>query len=409
MDEKRTDRVYQIAALHVKCLRGELNAEEHALLDQWINERQSNRLLFEELTDDHELFAAIGELQQFDADAALRSVRAELSAAGPRMQRVAPGTRTVRTRRIWRTTAAAALALAIGGMAFRYLAGQPKQHTANSPAAKAATLGPTPGIHRAWLLLDDGRMVVLDSLQNGTLTREGMTGIRKQNEELVYEPSPGNQKQGPVLFNTLSTERGKYALVLPDGSKVWLNAASSLRFPVVFAAKERAVQLTGEAYFEVRPDKVMPFRVITANGAEIEVLGTHFDVKAYREERTIKTTLLEGTVELTSGATRHLLKPGQAASVDKTSGEVKLTEADIREAVAWKNGLFRFEGTPIEAVMREIGRWYHLDITYEGKPPLDHFTGTIPRDLPPSKVFRILEMTGEVHVSITGGKVVVKP
>jgi ferric-dicitrate binding protein FerR (iron transport regulator) len=209
-------------------------------------------------------------------------------------------------------------------------------------------------------------------------------------------------------MNTIQTPRGgQYQVILPDGTKVWLNAASSLAYPTAFTGADRAVKLNGEAYFEVADNKDKPFKVMAGN-MEINVLGTHFNVMAYEDENAIKTTLLEGSVKVTNGKISHLLKPGQEGRVDRQSGAFRLLEADANEAVAWKNGVFQFGGASIESVMREIVRWYDVDVEYQGRTN-EHFRGTISRSVNASEVFKMLELTGAVHFTIDKKKIIVKP
>jgi ferric-dicitrate binding protein FerR (iron transport regulator) len=199
---------------------------------------------------------------------------------------------------------------------------------------------------------------------------------------------------------------------LADGTKVWLNAASSVRFPVAFTGKERKVEITGEAYFEVAKDKTKPFRV-KANSSEIEVLGTHFNVNAYDDEASIKTTLLEGKVKISvpvSGrkSSYKSLFPGEQAEISK-DGKIKVKgHADTEEAVAWMNGHFQFKSADIKTVLRQIARWYDVEIEYRGNIDL-HFTGQLTRNENVSKVLNELMLTGEVHFKIDGRKIIVSP
>ena len=197
-------------------------------------------------------------------------------------------------------------------------------------------------------------------------------------------------------------------MVLADGSKVWLNAASSLRFPAAFTGKERKVELMGEGYFEVAKNASMPFKV-EVNGMEVEVLGTHFNINSYNDEPAIRTTLLEGSVKINKNNTTSLLKPGQQAEVN-SAGEVRIiNDAGIDEAVAWKNGKFQFDRADIYAVMRQIARWYDVDIEYKGAAIRSHFGGTISRNVNLSQVLNMLHLTGEVKCEVNGKKIMVMP
>lgn len=262
-----------------------------------------------------------------------------------------------------------------------------------------------PGGDKAILKLADGSTIVLDEALNGALAKQGNTKVIKLNGKLNYNASTGANE---VLYNTISTPRGgKYQIELPDGSQVWLNAASSLHFPTAFVGKERRVEITGEAYFEVAKNKAMPF-IVSVNGAQVLVLGTHFNVMAYSDEASVKTTLLEGAVKFVKGNVTNILKPGQQSQLLK-SGQVKVVvEVDVDEVVAWKNGMFNFQGEDIGTVVRQLARWYNVDVVYD-RTIDDLFYAKIPRSTKLSEVLRLLELTGKVHFEINGRKVTVKP
>jgi transmembrane sensor len=266
-----------------------------------------------------------------------------------------------------------------------------------------------PGGNKAKLTLADGSTISLDSLQNGDLARQGNAKIVKlKSGGLAYQVAASNKPQATSLatYNILSTPPGgQYQLVLADGSKVWLNAASSLRFPTTFAGKERSVEITGEAYFEIKKNAEMPFRV-KVRDAEVEVLGTSFNVMAYNNENAIKTTLLEGAVKVSKGNKSALLQPGQQAALNVSSSVINVRETDVEEAVAWKNGLFQFNSDDIGTIMRQLGRWYDVETGYEGKIPDWHFTGSIGRNIPLSKVLKMLEVN-DFHFRIEGKKIIV--
>jgi ferric-dicitrate binding protein FerR (iron transport regulator) len=272
-----------------------------------------------------------------------------------------------------------------------------------------------PGGDKATLTLADGSVILLDSAANGLLSKQGNIQVMKlSNGQLVYNPTGENAKS---LFNRVSTPRGgQYRLVLADGTKVWLNAESSLRYPAAFTGKERRVELIGEAYFEVEKNASMPFRVTIQGKGEIEVLGTRFNVNSYADELNVKTTLLEGSVKITPGSGKTInrtlatyLSPDQQATIS-ASGEVSVEE--IRNAeniIAWKNGKFNFgEGSDITDIMRQISRWYDVDVEYTGAIDA-RIGGVISRDVNVSKVLEMLEMTGALKFEIQGRKVIVKP
>jgi ferric-dicitrate binding protein FerR (iron transport regulator) len=254
------------------------------------------------------------------------------------------------------------------------------------------------------------------------ISRQGNIKVEKLDKGLLAYTKNSNQviASNKVFFNTISTPRGgQYKVTLADGTKVWLNAASSICFPVAFTGKERKVEITGEAYFEVAKYPTKPFRVLTSSpsgkpdGADIEVLGTHFNVNAYDDEAEIKTTLLEGKIKISAlnpNDTRspQFLKPGDQAAVNR-DGKIKVKDhADTEEAVAWMNGHFQFKSADIKKVLRQIARWYDVEIEYKGNIGL-HFTGQLTKNDSVSKVLNELMLTGEVHFKIDGRKIIVSP
>lgn len=314
----------------------------------------------------------------------------------------------VQVRRIgryarWVAAASVVIALGLAGEYFW------PRHAAHQPAPVATAAKPQndlpPGSNKAQLLLGDGSVVDLANATNGVIKDKGGVRINKQDGRLIYDAS----KQDAVSeTNTIQTPRGgQYQVVLPDGTKVWLNAASSLSYPTAFSGKDRQVRLKGEAYFEVAGDKNKPFSV-SVDGLQVDVLGTHFDVMAYDDERAINTTLLEGSVKVTKGSSSHLLTEGQEASLDRSSESFKVRDADADAAIAWKNGFFQFGGVPIETVMRQLARWYDVDVEYQGQI-LSHFRGSVSRGANVSEVFKMLELTGAVHFRIEGKKIIVMP
>jgi hypothetical protein len=272
------------------------------------------------------------------------------------------------------------------------------------PSKKAEAI--VPGGNHARLILADGTAIVLDSVQNGKIL-QGSAGISKQNDMLVYNGKTAVNPAMPVTYNTLSTPRGgQYMVVLPDGSKVWLNASSSLHFPTAFVGNSRQVSLTGEAYFEIAKNKEKPFRV-SVNGMQVEVLGTHFNINAYQDENSMRTSLLEGSVKITKGAVSDMLKPGQQAVLRKDDNNIEIKAANMDEVVAWKNGLFQFSGANITTIMKEIGRWYDVDVVFESPVPVRTFEGKISRDADLSEVLKILELSN-VKFSVEGKKIIVR-
>jgi transmembrane sensor len=260
-----------------------------------------------------------------------------------------------------------------------------------------------PGQTGAILTLSTGQKILLDSAANGSLAQQGNVGVIKRNGELIYN-SEGNATG--IVYNTMTTPKGRqFNLVLADGSKVWLNAASSITFPIVFTGKERKVTITGEAYFEVAHNAAMPF-IVEKGNASVLVLGTHFNVNAYDDESEINVTLLEGSVNVRNGSNNNTIKPGQQAQFKQDGKIMVLSDVDIDNVVAWKNGRMHFQGADIGTVMRQMSRWYDVEIVYNKKLD-DLFYADIPRATMLSDVLKALELTKGVHFKIEGRKVTV--
>lgn len=271
-----------------------------------------------------------------------------------------------------------------------------------------------PGGNNAILTLAGGQQIVLDTAKGGTITRQGNFNVIKlEGGQLAYDQinkEDTNLSAAPaaITYNTLTTPRGgQYRVILSDGTKVWLNAASCLRYPTSFTGRERMIEIRGEAYFEVEKNREMPF-IVRANGAVVQVLGTKFNVMAYGDEDELNTTLLEGGVKVSMNDVSKTLKPGQQARLT-TDGKLTLVDdADIDQTLAWKDNLFSFNDADIHTVMRQIARWYDVDIQYGGKIT-QHFNGNISRAVNVSKVFAMLELTGSVHFRIEGRQIIVNP
>jgi transmembrane sensor len=262
-----------------------------------------------------------------------------------------------------------------------------------------------PGGNKATLTLANGTTIILDNAHSGALATQGNTQVLKLNDgQLQYKESSEVSPSGGDLegaFNTMSTPRGgQYQLTLSDGTKVWLNAASSLRYPATFTGKDRQVELNGEAYFEVAHNAAMPFKVNVAGKEEVEVLGTHFNINSYSDEPAVKTTLLEGSVKVTpainttiSTQLATILKPGEQAQMQAGGKINRQTNVDIGKVMAWKNNIFNFNNENIESIMRQLSRWYNVDIRFEGTIPGIKFSGEIGRNLSLKQVLSILDET----------------
>jgi transmembrane sensor len=263
-----------------------------------------------------------------------------------------------------------------------------------------------PGKQGATLTLANGKKIILSDAVNGELAKEAGVVISKTDDgQLVYDIIDNGVESSRI--NTLSTSNGEtYKVRLPDHSEVWLNAASTLKFPASFSSsKIRKVELIGEGYFEIAKDKSKPFIVKTAQ-QEVEVLGTHFNINSYLEEASVKTTLIEGSIKISGKSSSRILKPGQQSTFSG-KGDILLTDADVDAAIAWKNNQFMFDSENIQVIMRMIARWYNVDIEYVGEISDEKFGGGVSRFDDVSKVLKSLESTNKVHFKIVGKKILV--
>ena len=302
----------------------------------------------------------------------------------------------------------AAAAIFIGFLALStYFILKPKPHTETAKNQYQKNPDIAPGTNKATLTLGNGTTMILDSQAIGTLAKQGNTKISKTDSGrlayIVDNNGPSNNKPSEKSiavseYNTLTTPRGgQYQLILPDGTKVWLNAASSITYPTAFTGNQRLVKVTGEAYFEVVHNAKMPF-VVKAGNESVTDIGTHFNINAYNDEEITKTTLLEGSVLISYNNKKQILIPGEQAQIKGNEISV-IKNADLKKVMAWKDGLFHFDGDDLPTVMRSISRWYDVDVVYDFKPT-DHFTGVISRNVNASEVFKMLELTGVVHFKI---------
>lgn len=311
--------------------------------------------------------------------------------------------RVVRRRRlVYGSLAAAVVAGMIATGVYMF---QPGKQAAPVAAVRQKPL--LPGSDKAMLTLADGTVIPLDSASNGALAQQGSTQITNRNGALSYN-NAGNQA-GEVMYNTVKTPHGgQYQLTLADGSRVWLNAASSIRFPTAFTGRERVVEITGEAYFEVAQQAEMPFRV-QVNDVQVNVLGTSFNIMAYSDEQAIKTTLVDGAVQLKHGNSSSVLKPGLQATLSAKDDHFVIAAADMEQTLAWKEGKFRFRNTNIRTIMRQLSRWYDIDVSYQGDVSDIDLTGVISRREEAGKLLKALEATQRVQFGVNGNNVTVSP
>ena len=307
----------------------------------------------------------------------------------------------------WRVAAAAIIMLGTASYFWFNYHTKTSEEIVRSGAVQEPTKDIQPGGNKAVLTLADGSQIVLDSTNNGRLATQGNSEVIKlSNRQLAYKGTGDSKDE--VLYNTMSTPRGgQYSLILPDGSKVWLNAISSIRYPTAFKGSERNVEITGEAYFEVAKDHSHPFKVSvhSVSGKEsmqVEVLGTHFNINAYSDEPLANTTLLEGSVKVTAAAGSTVIKPGQQAQVND-EGNIKMApDINTTDVMAWKDGYFTFRDADLGTIMRQIMRWYDVEVKYEDNNiPNRYFTAEVSRNKTLSGVLKILEQSN-IHFKLEG-------
>lgn len=364
--------------------RGLASAEEKALLDNWFlyESRKS------EFTDnDHKFLLLKSQIWQ----ATLQQSGLKSKPYGSKIS-------------LWLGMAAAMVLIGLSAVLFVYVSSEPLQVAKEKYANDVA-----PGGNKATLTLSNGKKISLTDAQNGSLIKQTGVNISKLADgQIIYQAVSADnsaESQRNTVENKINTPNGgKYQVILPDGTKVTLNAASSLTFPTTFTGPEREVKLDGEAYFEVAKDKNKPFRV-NSGIQTIEVLGTHFNINAYANEQTIKTTLMEGSVKVSVGEASTLIVPGQQTIIDRDKPqEINKGNADIDKETAWKNDIFLFEKDDLKSVMRQISRWYDVEVVYTGTFPhneLFEFFGGISRKSNLSEIATILELYN-VHLEITG-------
>jgi ferric-dicitrate binding protein FerR (iron transport regulator) len=377
----------RIQELANKYLKGQLSHSEQLEFDEWFKSEGNENIYIDE-----NIAAAEDKHRQLI-----------LSRINEQIKPV----QDIKVKTIWPRIAVAAsilLAISIGG--YFVLNKTPTQQIVKNQKI-------VPGINKATLTLANGQKIILARGLNGKLAQQGSTLVQvNSNKSITYTASAvNNSLASQVQFNTLSTVRGEqspYPLVLADGTKVWLNAESSITFPTSFSGKERIVKITGEVYFEVLHDASHPFKV-KVRDQTIEDLGTQFNINAYLDEPAMKTTLINGSVKISKGSQSAFLKPGFQAVVSASGSAIIVQAADLDQVMAWKNGSFEFEGTPLNDIMRQISRWYDVDISYEGTIEGVEFGGSISRSKNINEILSVLETTKGVHFKIEGRRILVMP
>lgn len=385
--------------LYTKCIRGLASPEEQSELVSWLadpqNESESRDLIFRAFQEEKPLMDMTPETASSILKVILESDQEQPVVLNPKSG--------VLVRKWW---AAAAAVLALSFASYLIFSAKPQKGIA---AANIQLMKNDvgPGSNKAILTLGNGSKIILYGARNGTLARQGSTKIIKTDSgRLSYTAL--HEKPSEVVYNTLSTPRGgQYQLTLSDGSRVWLNAASSITFPAAFTGNERKVTITGEAYFEVTHNASKPF-IVHAAEEELHILGTHFNVNAYGDESSVRTTLLEGSLKVTvAGSQRSaILKPGQQTQIKNAELSV-INDVNTDEVVAWKDGLFNFENADLQMVMRQFARWYDVNVSFDRVIPKDRFFGIMSRNSSLASVLKALRANG-IKFQIEGKELIVQ-
>lgn len=406
---KQPGQYFEIAELITKFLEGKLSPEESAKLRAWVDENKRHQKIWERLINPDYLEDHIHFWENNTTAGYWKQLEEALS-RGDRTSGIISLKKTVRKSLRYAAVIIPLLLLCGAGW---YLMNRGHKSEVQNHQETLADVHIMPLGKVARLVLGNGKVVSLnDSLQE-TITEKDGTRVKNGSNAISYSGSDQSTKE--AVYNTLITPRGgEYEIVLADGTKVWLNAASSLHYPVRFSGKERQVSLKGEAYFEVAKDERHPF-VVNAGNTNVTVLGTKFDISAYNDDPSQKVVLAEGAVrvnEINDQASEKksvLLKPGFVAVI-KGNYSISVNKADVEAALGWKNGLFLFDGESLGSIMRKLSRWYNVEVKYnDGADTLFHFTGRIQRYENITGILKLIELTGKVKFGVIGKEVVVMP
>lgn len=371
-----------------------LNEQETKDLDEW-RKPGGREEVFQELMDRKRFVAGVKEMNNYDGDEAVNTIFSRLGLRTPLQVRRMAGLKRG-------MAVAAVFLLAIAGVWLLM-----RQRQTQAPPADVVKKDVAPGGNKATLTLANGTTIVLDTVQRGAITSQGNSRVFKMDDgRLAYEP--GTKKAESLVYNTLSTPRGgQYQLTLPDGSRVWLNAASSITYPTTFTDEERTVSITGEVYFDVVHGMNWPFRVKTS-GQLTEVLGTTFDINAYADEPVVSTTLVGGKIKVSRGKVSQVLGAGQQVQGKGSTLEM-VAGVDVDQVLAWKNGTFAFRNADLPTVMRQLARWYDIEVEYTGAIPAGTFDGEIGRGLTLDQVLQGLAQARINYTIVNSHKIVIRP
>jgi len=383
-----------LVSLIVRYWSGELDSPEVWELEEWAMLDSANRQLLDRVLNEEDLRKEISQWRLIDSANAYNSWLEYWKTR-----------RKARIARISGWLAAASLLTTVIVIGLIQKSGSPEPART---VAKEVQVTVLPGRNKATLTLANGRQILLDSVGRGQLAMEGNTRLVKVDTgSLSYIAARGNSR-AIENYNILTTPRsGQYRLILPDGSRVWLNNVSSLRYPTSFDGKERVVELAGEAYFEVAKDVSKPF-IVRSKDVAVQVLGTKFNIMAYPEEGGTQTTLLDGEVRVNTGVTTVELKPDEQAQVIANSGLRILRGVPSEDIASWKDGFFYFNRASFSNMMRQVARWYDVDIVYQGKEPDMEFEGKIDRAMSLNDLLKFLDKN-QIRFRLEGRKLIVLP
>lgn len=385
----------KIIALAQKLFKGTASEAEKQELHQWYDQWQ----------DDEE---TINTFPNEDSEESIRMRMLTQIKTGMKQRQPA---KVIPVQKKWYRFAAAASIVSVLSVAgFLFMDKNNNQDEMAANAGKQENVA-APVANKAMITLADGRRVSIDSIQSGSLARQHDVNVVKTADGRIEYSVLQGEGDDQLAYNTLDNPRGSRVqpITLGDGTKVWLNSESSLHYPVQFTGKERHVEVTGEAYFEVAKNAAKPFKVAIAGKAEVEVLGTHFNINSYSDEANINTTLLEGKIKLTQFSNQQsvTLAPGQQG-IFNTNGPINInSDVDVDEVMAWKNDLFNFNSLDAESIMRQVGRWYDLEVSFEGQISRETYSGIVSRNSDLVQVLKVLE-EGGLKYKIAGKKIVLQ-
>jgi transmembrane sensor len=381
-----------LLSLILKRLDGQLSTEEAIELDSWVAESPANGAWLDRLSDEEFLEKELQQYRGIDsAEAHAKWVSDMQARQRSRILKIVG----------WAVAASLLITVSVIGIMRKPAPGSGQVLVA---ATNAQVI--QPGRNTAILTLSNGQKVLLDSARVGDLATQGNARLVKADSGRLSYSVTGRGKEVGMVYNTLTTPRsGQFQILLPDGSHVWLNNMSSLRYPTSFLGKNRTVELNGEAYFEIAKDAAKPF-VVKVNNEEVDVLGTSFNIMAYPDEKSTQTTLLTGIVRVKAGQNAVQLQPDEQAQFSENGGFKVLRDVPSTDIISWKNGFFYFGRAPFTEVMRQLARWYDVDVKYEGTIPDLEFGGKIDRSLPLNELLKFLDKN-QVHFRLEGRTIVV--